>query len=593
MQPVTSTDANRESMSGKLQPGMGGPSRTRALVAAILAIAILVVCLCTHLGALGLTGPDEARYAWIARSMASTGDWVTPKLYNQPWFEKPALYYWGAAAGFQILKSPEYAARIPSALGALAAAFTIAMLGWIFYGRRTAWLALLMFPTIATVSFARAATPDMLFSTFLTITLATAAGILCREGALGELAPDAPPTFPTAMPDRIFFGASLGAATLAKGPAAVVLGAGSLLLWAIATKRFGVLRRFFHPAAVISFAVVALPWYVMCARRNPDFLRTFLLHHNFDRYLTPVFQHRQPFWFFLPILLIAIFPWTPLLIAVARDAWNGYRRRDWKSSPAFLFACWIIFPVVFFSFSQSKLPGYILPAVPALILLLAVSADHLIDAIKANSPPARLLLATVGLLWLLLGLAAALPHFYALIGKKLAFAPPPTAAMLTTHVHRLVIFIALAGLVSAAIALARRGTIAVVVIALAFTALAEDAGRRVLPKLDPWLSARAMVNSAEKTSAMNIPWESLQLNRSWQFDLNFYLQREILEWNPDSPYETLVLTNAKGIEDIRRAGRDFVALAPDFTSGEFPVVDYPRADYPIAVRPVVVLPVSH
>jgi hypothetical protein len=309
-----------------------------------------------------------------------------------------------------------------------------------------------------------------------------------------------------------------------------------------------------------------------------------------------VFQHRQPFWFFVPILLIAVFPWTPLLIALARDAWRSYRRRDWKSSPAFLFACWIIFPVVFFSFSQSKLPGYILPVVPALILLLAVSAERLANAVKARSrsgTSGRILLATVGLLWLLLGLAAGLPHFYALIGKKLAFAPPLIAASLSTHVHRLMIFFAVAGLVSVLLALVRRGSIAVVVIAVAFTALAEDAGRRVVPTLDPWISARSMIKSAQKTSAMSLPWQSLELNRSWQFDLNFYAQREIVEWNSESPDQTLVLTNPKGIEEIRRAGRDFVALAPDFTSGEFPVVDYPRADYPIAVQPVVVLPLRH
>ena len=572
---------------------MGEISRNRALVAAILAIAILGVCLCTHLGALGLTGPDEARYAWIARSMASTGDWVTPKLYDRPWLEKPVLYYWGAAVGFELLNSPEYAARIPSMLAALTAAFAIAMLGWIFYGRRTAWFALLMSPTIATVAFARAATPDMLFSAFLTIAMATAAGILWRAGVLGKLAADAPPTFPTASIDRVWFGASLGAATLAKGPAAIVLAGGSLLLWAVATSQLRMLRRFFQPASLLSFCVVALPWYILCARRNPDFLHDFLLVHNFDRYFTPVFQHQQPFWFFLPILLIAVFPWTPLLIALGRDAWSSYRRRDWKSSPAFLFACWIVFPVVFFSFSKSKLPGYILPAIPGLILLLAVSAERRMETIRESSLSARLLIATVGLLWLLLALAAGLPHFYALIGKKLAFVPPLIAASLTTHVHRLVIFITLAGLVSVCMALARRTVISMMVIALAFTALAEDAGRRVIPALDPWISARGMVRNARKTSAINIPWQSLELNRSWQFDLNFYAQREIVEWNPDSPKATLVLTNQKGIEEIRRRGRDFVALAPDFTSGEFPVVDYPRADYPIAVQPVVVLPVAH
>src|SRR5450755_2209387 len=103
-------------------------SRTRALVAAILAIAILAVCLCAHLGALGLTGPDEARYAWIARSMASTGDWVTPKLYGRPWFEKPVLYYWGAALSFKLFGVSEVTARLPSALSALLATLALAWL---------------------------------------------------------------------------------------------------------------------------------------------------------------------------------------------------------------------------------------------------------------------------------------------------------------------------------------------------------------------------------------------------------------------------------------------------------------------------------
>ena len=251
--------------------------------------------------------------------------------------------------------------------------------------------------------------------------------------------------------------------------------------------------------------------------------------------------------------------------------------------------------LVFFSFSQSKLPGYILPAVPALILLLAMSAERLIHTIResaASVTSPRIILATVGLLWMSLGLAAGLPHFYAMVGKKLAFAPPLTAASLTTHVHRLMIFVAVAGLVSFGTALdAAAGHLHVGYRARVYR-YGEDAGHRVVPALDPWISARAMVNSAQKTSAMNIPWQSLELNRSWQFDLNFYAQREIVDWNPDSPKQTLVLTNLKGIEEIRRAGRDFVALAPDFTSGEFPVVDYPRADYPVAVQPVVVLPVT-
>ena len=93
-------------------------------VAAASAIAVFV-CLFGHLGAMGLVGPDEPRYVWIARAMAQTGDWVTPRLYGQPWFEKPILYYWAAAIGFSRHLSTEWAARLPSALGALAIAIAI------------------------------------------------------------------------------------------------------------------------------------------------------------------------------------------------------------------------------------------------------------------------------------------------------------------------------------------------------------------------------------------------------------------------------------------------------------------------------------
>ena len=117
---------------------------------------------------------------------------------------------------------------------------------------------------------------------------------------------------------------------------------------------------------------MALPWYVLCAKRNPDFLRIFIFQHNFQRYLTPVFQHKQPFWFFGWITLLAILPWTVLLIPAAREGLRLWREKSWVDSPGFFFACWAVFPIIFFSASQSKLPGYILPAIPALALLCAV-----------------------------------------------------------------------------------------------------------------------------------------------------------------------------------------------------------------------------
>src|SRR6185437_6264864 len=158
---------------------------------------------------------------------------------------------------------------------------------------------------------------------------------------------------------------------------AVVLAGGSVLLWALATRNWRAAFRLLHPLAILFFCIVSLPWYILCAYFNPDFFRTFILLHNFERYLTPVFQHRQPFWFFIPITLLALLPWTVLLWPAASKGLDLLRAKSgnpkaWRCSPGLFFACWAVFPIIFFSFSQSKLPSYILPAIPAIALLCAI-----------------------------------------------------------------------------------------------------------------------------------------------------------------------------------------------------------------------------
>ena len=116
-------------------------SGTARLLWALLILSTLYLCYFHNLGALGLVGPDEPRYAWIARDMAETGDWVTPRLYGQPWFEKPPLYYWGAAASFKLFGVSETTARLPSAICALLATLALAWLALRLYGAETArWL---------------------------------------------------------------------------------------------------------------------------------------------------------------------------------------------------------------------------------------------------------------------------------------------------------------------------------------------------------------------------------------------------------------------------------------------------------------------
>jgi 4-amino-4-deoxy-L-arabinose transferase-like glycosyltransferase len=517
---------------------------------AILSGAAVFICLFAGLGVIGLVGPDEPRYAWIARAMAETGDWVTPRLFGQPWFEKPILYYWAAATGFRLNLPAEWAARLPSALAALAAAVAIGWLGWKHYGSegrlldRPALLAPLIFSTsVAAIGFSRAATPDMLFSAFITLAMICAARVLTNHRALRDansnsiMRPDESLTL-------ALFGTFLGLAVLAKGPAAVLLAGGAMALWALGTSQWRAAFRLMHPVAIGAFCVVALPWYVLCASRNPDFIRIFIFQHNFQRYLTPVFRHKQPFWFFGWITLVAMLPWTVLLIPAAQEGLRLWREKTWRDSPGFFFACWAIFPVLFFSASQSKLPGYILPAIPALALLCSVGAMRAFQRSRAAS-----VLIAVGLsiFWLTLAIVVLVKANHISISEteRSAWLHFAEAALLITVLLVLIVLKAGSG---------QNLRLVVGICSLLVVAATLIADLRILPALDPYLSARAHADFLRHDLRPDRIF-TFQLNRSWSYGLAFYFRRELPEWSPGDPEAAFVLTTRKGLAEIVKAGR--------------------------------------
>jgi 4-amino-4-deoxy-L-arabinose transferase-like glycosyltransferase len=518
---------------------------------AILSGAAVSICLFTGLGAFGLVGPDEPRYAWIARAMAENGDWVTPRLYGQPWFEKPILYYWAAALGFRLNLSPEWAARLPSAFAALASAVAIGWLGWKHYGGEQTSLAqpVLLAPVIfstsvAAIGFSRAATPDMLFSAFIALAMTCATRALSDQGALRVAVNSNSITRTSDTFSLALFGAFLGLAVLAKGPAGVLLAAGAIGLWALATSHWRAAFRLASPVPIGAFCAVSLPWYILCAARNPDFIRIFIFQHNFQRYLTPVFQHKQPFWFFGWITLLALLPWTALLLPAAGEGLRLWRERAWADSPGFFFACWAIFPILFFSASQSKLPGYILPAVPTLALICSVGV---IRAFQNSRSLSILVASGLGLFWL------ALAIFVLVNRNRISASETERAAWL--HLAEAA-FLITALLV---IAILRAGSrqnvrLAVAVCSLLIVAATLTADLQVLPALDPYLSARPHADFLRHDLRPDRIF-TFHLNRSWNYGLAFYFRRELPEWSPNDPEAALVLTTHQGLEEIVKSGR--------------------------------------
>ena len=304
----------------------------------LLLLAVVCYILFFHgLRDIGFVGPDEPRYAAVAREMFLTGDYITPRLQGVPWFEKPVLIYWGAALGYALFGVNELGARFPSAIGATFCVFMVYFCGRKLWGRTVGlFAALVMASSVGFFSFARAAATDMPLTACLTAALLFFLIAFNESGLLRR---------------RWFYGfyACLGLGLLAKGPVAVGLPAASLLGFSLSR---GLLAesKTWHPKGLWVTLAVAAPWYIACAWVNGyGFVQEFFVNHNVERFITEMYGHARPLYFYGPVLLMLTFPWTFLLIPAVR------RRFDHNDQILFW---WAVVPLVFFSISGSKLPGY-------------------------------------------------------------------------------------------------------------------------------------------------------------------------------------------------------------------------------------------
>jgi 4-amino-4-deoxy-L-arabinose transferase-like glycosyltransferase len=312
------------------------------LLAAVLALGF-------DLGGHPLFDPDEGRNAEVAREMAETNDYVLPHLDGLPYVDKPVVYFAAAAAVMEVLGPTETAARLPAYLFTLATLAIVLVFAVRRWGRDTGWLAALALATMPLVlAYART-------------TIMDSALAFCTTLAILAFWDERP----------VLAWAAIGLGSLTKGPVAILVPLITLIPYALLTGRR--VRQLFPPLGIVVFLIVALPWFLAVSHRVPEFPRYVLVRETFERVTTTSFHRTAPVWYYLPIVPIAAFPWiVPALGKIKNWRWVWLARRvNVQAQETMLLACWIIGPLVFFTFNRSKLPQYVLPLMPPFALAAA------------------------------------------------------------------------------------------------------------------------------------------------------------------------------------------------------------------------------
>lgn len=329
----------------------------RASLLLLIALAVWFV----NLDARRLIKSDEGRYAEIAREMAASGDWITPRLNDIKYFYKPPLQYWATAAAYRLFGADEWTARLWNALTGLATVLFTAYFAARLFGRSVGIAAGIVLGSSALlVGLAHVLTLDMGLTFFMTLTLG---GFLLAQH--DDAGPD------EARRWILFAWAAMALGVLSKGLPALVLPGAVLVLYTLWQRDFALLARLHLGKGLVLFMAIAAPWFVAVSLANPEFPRYFFWHEHVERFLTRVHGRYEPWWYFVPVLAGGLLPWT--LLAPRALALGARRDPDRRFQPRRALWLWAVVIFVFFSASSSKLASYILPVIPALAVLLALA----------------------------------------------------------------------------------------------------------------------------------------------------------------------------------------------------------------------------
>ena len=316
-------------------------------------------------GSRTLVRPDEGRYTEIAREMAQSADYVTPTLNGLKYFEKPPLQYWATALAFQAFGQSDFASRWWQAATGLLGLWLTWLAVRALAGRDMAWVASAILGAMCYYFLiAHINTTDMGLTAFMTLTLV---GLMRGFGVVGQSA-----SATRAWMVAAWAGAALG--FLSKGLIAIVLPGAIFVVYLLVTRQWKLLAKLEWVWGPIAFLAIAAPWPILVQMRNPEWANFFFIYEHFSRFSANEHNRLGSMFYFVPVIMLGLSPWTPALLGLLRRDARQAARETYASASVnvpLLLTIWCVFMFVFFSVSKSKLPSYLLPITPAAAMLLA------------------------------------------------------------------------------------------------------------------------------------------------------------------------------------------------------------------------------
>ena len=331
----------------------------------ILLLVVFGVIWFSNLEYRKLVNPDEGRYAEIPREMVASGDWTTPRLNDIKYFEKPALQYWATAAAYTLFGEHQWTARLWSALTGFLGVLMVYFTGRRLFGGETGWnSALVLASSLLFVLIGHINTLDMGVSFLLSA--AVCAFCLAQSDAADAGG---------RQRWMLAAWAALALAVLSKGLIGLVLPGAALVLYVLVERDWRLPGRLHLATGLLLFSLITVPWFVAVSLANPEFARFFFIHEHFERFLTKAHGRYQPMYYFIPVLLAGMLPWTVTLVDALARAWR--REPEKKFQVQRFLLLWSLVVFAFFSVSSSKLVSYILPMFPTLALLTGARLNQL------------------------------------------------------------------------------------------------------------------------------------------------------------------------------------------------------------------------